>query len=519
MRSRLFKFAVFFLVLVFSLSLLSGCDKGGGGSGETTTTTKATTKSTASGTTAATTAAPEKPTKLKVFLRNRWSGVDFDNFMVEYIQEKTNTEWEIIVGTDLVAQLNVLFASKDIPDLLTFPGDDNFERQMVNDGILLPLDEHLDKAPNLYERRKNIWDLMKHDDGHVYSINCCYSVNGGVDILLTYRKDWLDKLGFDIPETIDEYIAVADAVSNRDPDGDNQKNTFAMGGSDYRYHQHVFAAYGVFREYWLEYNGELVSGWVHPNMREALRTMRHLYEIGAIDPEWLTDDWNRTKAKFVEGVYGAMSYSRYIFDTNNTNDYYAPFKANNPDGELVYALTPKGPGYSEDVNFRGLSPRGWVRNGVYAGTKELDAVMRVIDWMSTEEGQMTNFYGIEGQHYIIDDNGVVVRLVSDEGMKQLGLTQCYIVTDWLELHSSPESMAVTEFGAKYATYSKNDGLFVEESQLYETDLNEYCKNQVLRIILGDVPVDEGFDEMLREWDKRGGKELTAAYNKAYQARK
>ena len=166
-----------------------------------------------------------------------------------------------------------------------------------------------------------------------------------------------------------------------------------------------------------------------------------------------------------------------------------------------------------------MSPRGWVRNGVYAGTKELDAVMRVIDWMSTEEGQMTNFYGIEGQHYIIDDNGVVVRLVSDEGMKQLGLTQCYIVTDWLELHSSPESMAVTEFGAKYATYSKNDGLFVEESQLYETDLNEYCKNQVLRIILGDVPVDEGFDEMLREWDKRGGKELTAAYNKAYQARK
>src|SRR5690554_1071592 len=102
MRSRLFKFAVFFLVLVFSLSLLSGCDKGGGGSGETTTTTKATTKSTASGTTAATTAAPEKPTKLKVFLRNRWSGVDFDNFMVEYIQEQTNTEWEIIVGTDLV---------------------------------------------------------------------------------------------------------------------------------------------------------------------------------------------------------------------------------------------------------------------------------------------------------------------------------------------------------------------------------------------------------------------------------
>jgi ABC-type glycerol-3-phosphate transport system substrate-binding protein len=201
------------------------------------------------------------------------------------------------------------------------------------------------------------------------------------------------------------------------------------------------------------------------------------------------------------------------------NGYNEPFKANNPDGELVYADVPKGPTYREDINFSALSPRGWVRNGVYAGTKELDAVMRVIDWFSSEEGQMTNFFGIEGQHYTVDADGVVKRLVNDDGLKELGLTECYIVTDWLETANSKPLQEATAFGASLATYNKNDGLVVEEKTLYEADLEEYVSNQMLRIILGDVPVDAGFDELLAEWDKRGGKELTAAYNKAYKAKK
>ena len=36
---------------------------------------------------------------------------------------------------------------------------------------------------------------------------------------------------------------------------------------------------------------------------------------------------------------------------------------------------------------------------------------------------------------------------------------------------------------------------------------------IVKIIFGDIPVDEGFDEMVSGFYRRGGQELTDAYNK------
>ena len=38
-----------------------------------------------------------------------------------------------------------------------------------------------------------------------------------------------------------------------------------------------------------------------------------------------------------------------------------------------------------------------------------------------------------------------------------------------------------------------------------------------KMVVGEVPIEGGFEDFVKEWNKRGGEELTNAYNKAYQA--
>jgi putative aldouronate transport system substrate-binding protein len=516
MKFGLLRVSAIVLILMMALSLFTGC--GGKDDPEPgVTTTKSTTTSTTESESA------EEPVEVTLFLSGWRAGVPTDNYVVNKIQEMTNTKWNIIISTDEIPQLNTLIASGDIPDILTWGGEEYFTYQLIEDGLLVPLCEHIDKLPNLYEKKKDFWDNFKHSDGKVYFVSAFTDDAAGVDFVPAYRKDWLDNLGYDIPETMDEFIAVATAIAHGDPDNNGIDDTYALGGNDLRMSDLIYAGHGTLRDWWIEdEDGNAVYGSVHPNMREALRVANHLYEIGAIDPEFITDDWNRWKEKLA-GVLGAGCIRTHIFDVNNESNYYEPFKSACPDGEWVYAPVPKGPGYREDINMRQLSPRGWKRNGIYSGTEKLDTCLMLMDWFNTDEGIMFNRYGEEGLHYVMEDDGSVRQLVTnvgeDENGVHVGIKLVFLASEIPFLHTSAIGQEAYAFARSLATPSAVDGILVEETALYELDLQEYTENEILKIILGEIPVDEGFDNMVSEFYRRGGRELTDAYNRARAARK
>ena len=47
---------------------------------------------------------------------------------------------------------------------------------------------------------------------------------------LVIRKDWLDKLGLEVPTTPEELLAVAKAFTEQDPDGNGKNDTYGLGG-------------------------------------------------------------------------------------------------------------------------------------------------------------------------------------------------------------------------------------------------------------------------------------------------
>lgn len=500
-------------------SIFMGCGKNEQKpSGQTTA--ASTTK--AAGTSGTTAAANEEPVVLKMFIRERWAGVGFDNYVNQTIQEKTNTKWEITVvpGGDLMDKLNVMLAGGDSFDIMNIPGDDAFELKLVNEGLLLPISDYFDMAPNLYERNKFVWDAMVHNDGKIYAMNACPSL--GVDFLPIYRKDWLDKFDLDVPETIDDYFLLAEKIVNDDPDGNGQKDTYAFGGRgmlDTRNYEHIFSAFGVLGFFWHEEDGELIYSTVHPNMREALRAMNKLYEMGAIDPEFVTDNEERVKEKMIAGKYGAPCYYYAILDENNLYNYHDPFYANNPDAELVVGpiMTSEFKSADSKVGMKQLSPRGWVRTAIGSQTKNIEAIMRVLDWYNSEEGMMFMNYGDEGVHYEFKD-GVVKSKVTEDDQKNLGITEIYLTMHFLPYANSLKWQEAAKIAESVGTSSPAYALLIDETAQYQQDLDDYAKTQFLSIITGEIDVDEGFEELLREWEKRGGKAWTEAMNAEYQRR-
>ena len=99
----------------------------------------------------------------------------------------------------------------------TYPGG---AAKAIEDGVIIETTDYLDKyAPNLksyLENHPNIDKIVKTDVGQYYS----FPAIQGDDFLLTYtglilRKDWLDELGLDVPETIDEWETVLTAFKEK----------------------------------------------------------------------------------------------------------------------------------------------------------------------------------------------------------------------------------------------------------------------------------------------------------------
>jgi ABC-type glycerol-3-phosphate transport system substrate-binding protein len=128
--------------LIMLFAFFSGCNKSG--DKQDATTTKATTKATAAPTTTASAAketTTSEPARLKLFLRERWAGVGYDNPVWNKVQQDTNTIWDltIVPGAELEQKLNITLAGRDIPDIMNIPANDVLVYELGRDGTLLPI--------------------------------------------------------------------------------------------------------------------------------------------------------------------------------------------------------------------------------------------------------------------------------------------------------------------------------------------------------------------------------------------
>jgi len=476
----------------------------------------ATTQSAGGGTTQA---EPEKPVTLKLYnVSFRHTEVSEDNAIVRELEKRTNTILDITKAPPEEAEnkLNIALASGERPDIITF-GQDATEFKLAEAGLLLPLNQYFEKMPDLKKSRsEEIWKAMTHDDGNIYCIPA--ATEASATFVTIYRKDWLDKFGLEIPDTIDEYYEVADAVSNKDPDGDGQKDTYAFSarGSLSTYFDHIFSAFGVLPQHFQEKDGKLVPGEIQPEAKEALKFLNKMYEAKMIDPEFTTNSSSRLKEKVNSGMFGAWHYGAYILDTENVFNNHAPFVEQNPDAQLVAGPLLKGPngtalGYRQDTSIR-----GWIKDAIMKDSKNLDAVLRFVNYVASDEGVMLLNYGIEDEHYAVDANGVLRDLVKDgDKKKYLGINELVLFSKETYTHTSQVFKDTLKMLSDNSVMHYINNVSFDEKEKYWGDLRDIVTTNYFKMILGEIPIDGGFEAFVEEYNKSGGEELTKGINTVF----
>lgn len=456
----------------------------------------------------------EKADHLKLFLTNK--NIVEDSYVKRKIEEATNTELEIIqVPTkELDKKLNILLASGERPDIIQCETD-TMEGQLLSSGILLPINKYWDKYPNIKAARdEETWNLMRYTDGNIYSIGI---KTQNPLAIIAYRKDWLDKFGIDVPQTLEEYYSFAEKIANEDPDGNGKDDTYAFGGYltiDKVWFDHIFGAFGALPNFWMYKDGHIVNGSVDPRMKDAIKYLNKMYEEGLIDPEFVTDDPNRWKQKVKSGIYGAGVVKIHIFDHNNCLNYYKAFKEKNPKGEYVYGPILKG-GTDNPIGIRMANRRGWLRTFISKDSNNIDACLRLINYLMSEEGNRFVQYGVEGEHYKWDDDRLV-KLIDDKKSNELDLNKFFIGNTVLFDHSSSELFDAFEFAKNISVASPVDGIFIEELNEIYPKLQEITNIRYIEMIVGEREIDGGFEEFIKEWKLSGGDELTEKMNEVYR---
>ena len=169
------------------------------------------------------------------------------------------------------------------------------EQYAVTSGQLMPLDDLIDEyAPNLtalFEKYPNMKQSCLASDGHIYAIPAIdTSATGQMNFKQWINTAWLDKLGLEVPTTIDEFKDVLIAIRDGDPNGNGESDEIPLGIREPSSVYALGGSFGLEHQFGDTYNvteGKVHNWLLDDNFKEYLEYLndlyQELYEAASID--------------------------------------------------------------------------------------------------------------------------------------------------------------------------------------------------------------------------------------------
>jgi putative aldouronate transport system substrate-binding protein len=483
---------------------------------------------------------PEAPVDLEIWVSGRVTeaGPPPEDWVAyQIVKDELNINLKVVLlpGTqaDQDTKINTAGASNSLPDLF-FVNRDSWYK-ITEAGLTANVDELLPLMP---ERTKTHYSDPNRNNQVTYN-GGLYGLADPGNLVQTdamvIRKDWLDKLGLAAPKTLDDFLAVAKAFTNDDPDGNGQKDTYGLcafidgsglnaAGLGPRF-DFVYGAYGVAGTWNLSSKDNFGLNVRNPNYMKATEFIRTLDDEGVIDPDWPTLKKDEFRVHWKQGKCGMMQEN---FAALSTKSNYADFDANFPDGEWVPFDPPTGPDGASSAGVTLTPARIYAVSQRAMDEGKGAAIAKLLEWMATD-GYMLIAFGQEGVNYKLDANGYV----STEGLADADkwtakeaqpLTQLanmvYIFSD-IELQArypaytaeSGREMAPLDYYNAFQkqAYTNSSGAAVINPPANAADFVRFYSENIVQFVLGQKPLtEENWAKYIADLDSLGAKDLEAA---------
>ena len=282
-----------------------------------------------------------------------------DNRVLKYIEDTLNIEisYSWVVPSDSYGdKLNLTITSGEIPDVMIVTPTQL--QQLTEAGVLEDMTPYIEKYANEdilenYSQTEGVALETATIDGKIMGVP---NVQPQADapLMVWVRQDWLDKVGMEGPETVDELEAIAKAFIEQDPDDNGEADTYGLTGtlmpvgvpSNLHGFDAIFNAYGAFPTlFFRNAAGEMVYGSVQPEAREVLARLARMYQDGLIDPDFATKNGDTSNEIVVSGKGGIMIGPWWIpwFPLNDSvkndpNANWQPFMLKDKNGKYTFSM-------------------------------------------------------------------------------------------------------------------------------------------------------------------------------------
>lgn len=437
------------------------------------------------------------------------------------IEEKTNTKIKFswVPDASKEERINTALASTSLADIVSLTILENASvRNALKAGMFWEVGPYLDEFPNLgaiSEEQRRAASI----GGKLYGVPFLKDVaRNGVVI----RKDWLDKLGLEVPKTTGELMAVAKAFTEQDPDGNGKKDTYGfIDRSDLIYGAFkTLSSYFGTPNYWeVSEDGKFTPEFETEGYLKTMDYMKELYVNGYINQDFAVTAKKDQQDGFSQGKAGI--YVGALFDGKNLLNNAIGIQ----DGmeiALVNDITSTG-----NESDRAI----WAGNGGIGGLlafpksevkdeAELKRLLKFVNDLMDEEIFTLMTYGIEGVHYTVDADMAVTILNQNKWEQEVQpFSSSRPKEPGYKIHDAdPLKVEATELileNEKYAVYNPAYSL---ESETYTTmgsELQKIITDATYKYILGSLDLN-GFKAEVEKWKQSGGSKIISEYEAAYK---
>jgi len=444
------------------------------------------------------------------------------------MNDKTNIEFNFRTAADedYDTKKQLAFGSMELPDL--FYGGELTTDEVVRYGsqeLLIPLENLIDKyAPNfkkLMDEHPDLEPSITTPDGHIYALPGLDLSTQSKTPIMWLNGEWMEKLGADIPETMEEFHDLLKRFKEEDPGGVGDVIPLtANDPADLRVgllpNFGIVQSDGIYEE-----NGDVAYAYIQDEFKQYLIYLHKLYEEELLDNEMFSHTWEQFIAKGDKlGVFSTWPIVQVGFE--------------DPTEALNYPILPPMTSVTNDELLTIEMPE--VRRGRAAITSENEhpaATMRWLDFMYSEEGSILSRLGIEGETFEWNDDKTKWTLLSKDGLSTtetnaqdapgVGTNVPMVIGEFMEKEDNPTIQEINENLAEtllpHAKLPYPLVYFKEEEEermnVIKPDLENYFEQMEAKFITGAEPIEEGWDEYVSTLKDLGVEELVEIHQEAY----
>lgn len=452
-----------------------------------------------------------------------------DGPVVEEIEKRTNTkihlEW--VPNASYADKFNITLASGKLPDII-YVGDVKGPSfvSAAKSGAFWEVGPYLKDFPNLSQANPVI---LKNSsiEGKNYGVyrGRVLGRNG-----IAFRKDWLDHVGLQTPETLDDFYNMLKAFKEKDPDQNGKDDTYGMvlvkwtGGwaSGFDTMKLWFGAPNK----WGVKDGKLVPEHEYPEYLEALKFMKKLYDEKLINSDFAVMDSAKWVDPIVNGKAGVIVD---VVDVGARIDdkIHAALEKEGKDEPDRHFIDVIGGVKGADGQLHTLPTSGYsgmlaIPKSTVKTEEELKQVLGFLDKLNDPDMQTLLGFGLEGTHYNLVEGGYIepikdtVKLESEvEGLNQMlafipmdqgkQVKQTPLRVKQAEVQKANEEFIVTNPAEPFIST-----VYSQKGQQLDNIINDAR----IKFIVGQID-EAGLKSAFEVWRKTGGDDLVEEMNKLY----